>query len=130
VRPWQGGANLGWSCKEGTPIFDEDQCRPGVRYVDPVFEYEHYMTEGCSVIGGVVYRGSVTPEARGTYIASDYCNTLAYAVRPSAGGYETATIGTFPTQPTAIAADAQGELYVLSDLPGWLSKVRFARVSG
>ncbi|WP_306209095.1 PQQ-dependent sugar dehydrogenase [Actinoplanes sp. RD1] len=129
VRPWQGGANLGWSCKEGTPIFDASQCKAGVQYVDPVFEYEHYMTEGCSVTGGVVYRGTRTPEARGTYIASDYCNTLAFAVRPTAGGgYETATIGTFPTQPTAFGTDTQGEVYVLSDYPGWLSRVRFERV--
>lgn len=129
IRPWQGGANLGWSCREGTPVFDQQQCKPGVRYTDPVFEYEHYLTENCSVTGGVVYRGSRTPEAVGTYIASDYCSTLAFAVRPkSGGGYETATIGNFPTQPTAIGTDARGELYVLSDLPGWLSRVRFERV--
>ncbi|MEU8659833.1 PQQ-dependent sugar dehydrogenase [Actinoplanes philippinensis] len=129
VRPWQGGANLGWSCREGTPVFDPDQCRPGVRYVDPVFEYEHFMTEGCSVTGGVVYRGSRTPEARGVYLASDYCSTVAFAVRPKAGGgYESATIGHLPTQPTAFGVDVQGELYVLSDLPGFLSRVRFERV--
>ncbi|GLY99392.1 PQQ-dependent sugar dehydrogenase [Actinoplanes sp. NBRC 103695] len=128
IRPWQGGANLGWSCKEGTPVFDPQQCRGG-RYTDPVFEYEHFMTEGCSVIGGVVYRGSQTPEARGTYVASDYCSTLVYAVRPQPeGGYESATIGNFPTQPTAIGTDVRGELYVLSDLPGWLNRVRFERV--
>jgi hypothetical protein len=49
-----------------------------------------------------------------------------FAVRPKpAGGYESATIGTFPTQPTAIGTDVHGELYVLSDLPGWLHRVRF-----
>jgi glucose/arabinose dehydrogenase len=129
IRPWQGGANLGWSCREGTPVFDPTQCRPGTVYTDPVFEYEHFMTESCSVTGGVVYRGSATPQAWGTYIASDYCSTLAFAVRPTpTGGYETATIGNFPTQPTAIDADVRGELYVLSDLPGWLSRVRFEHV--
>ncbi|MCF0091313.1 sorbosone dehydrogenase family protein [Micromonospora sp. MH99] len=129
IRPSQRGANLGWSCKEGTPVFDQTQCRPGVRLTDPVVEYEHYLTENCSIIGGLVYRGSVTPEAQGTYIASDYCSTRAFAVRQtSTGGYESAEIGTFPTQPTAFAADVHGELYVLSDLPGWLSKVRFERV--
>lgn len=129
IRPSQGGANLGWSCKEGSPVFDPEQCKPAVRYVDPVFEYEHYMTENCSVTGGVVYRGSRTPEAWGTYIASDYCSTLAFAVRPrSDGTYETATIGRFPTQPTAFGTDVHGELYVLSDLPGWLNRVRFERV--
>ncbi|MEG3635547.1 PQQ-dependent sugar dehydrogenase [Micromonospora palythoicola] len=129
IRPWQAGANLGWSCREGTPVFDPEQCRPGVKYTDPVFEYEHYMTESCSVTGGVVYRGSATPEAWGTYIASDYCSTLAFAVRPRPwGGYESAIIGNFPIQPTAIDADVHGELYALSDLPGWLSRIRFERV--
>ncbi|MFC7533010.1 PQQ-dependent sugar dehydrogenase [Actinoplanes sp. GCM10030250] len=129
IRPWQGGANLGWSCREGTPVFDPEQCKPGVRYVDPVFEYEHFLTESCSVIGGVVYRGSRTPEAWGTYIASDYCAPRVYAVRPQGdGSYETAVIGNFPTQPTAIGTDVHGELYVLSDLPGYLSRVRFERV--
>jgi glucose/arabinose dehydrogenase len=124
VRPWQGGANLGWSCREGTPVFDPQQCRAGGRYTDPVFEYDHY-NDNCSVTGGVVYRGSRTPQAWGTYVASDYCSTRVFAVRPGSGGYESATIGDFPTQPTAIGTDVHGELYVLSDLPGWLSRVRF-----
>ena len=129
IRPAQRGANLGWSCREGTPVFDPQQCRAGGKYTDPVFQYEHYMSENCSVTGGVVYRGSRTPEARGTYIASDYCSTLAFAVRPKAGGgYESATIGNFPTQPTAFGTDVRGELYVLSDLPGWLNRVRIERV--
>ncbi|GAA4410308.1 PQQ-dependent sugar dehydrogenase [Actinokineospora soli] len=128
IRPWQGGANLGWSCREGTLLFDPQQCRSGGRYTDPVFEYDHY-NDNCSVTGGVVYRGFRTPEAWGTYVASDYCSTRAFAVRPKAdGGYESATIGNFPTQPTAIGTDVRGELYVLSDLPGWLSRVRFERV--
>ncbi|MDR7276551.1 PQQ-dependent sugar dehydrogenase [Catenuloplanes atrovinosus] len=128
IRPWQGGANLGWSCREGTPIFDPEQCRSDVRYTDPVFEYDHY-NDNCSVTGGPVYRGAKTPQAYGTYIAADYCSTRVFAVRPkSGGGYDTATIGNFPTQPTAIGTDVTGELYVLSDLPGWLSRVRFQHV--
>ncbi|MFD0202927.1 MULTISPECIES: PQQ-dependent sugar dehydrogenase [Saccharothrix] len=128
IRPWQGGANLGWSCKEGTPVFDPGQCRPGARYTDPVFEYDHY-NDNCSVTGGVVYRGSRTPEAWGTYIAADYCSTRVFAVRPKLdGSYESAAIGHVPTQPTAIAPDVHGELYVLSDLPGYLNRVRFERV--
>ena len=129
IRPWQGGANLGWSCREGTPVFDPQQCRSGGRYTDPVFEYDHF-NDNCSVTGGVVYRGSRTPEAWGTYVASDYCSTRVFAVRPRpGGGYDSAAIGNFPTQPTAIGTDLHGELYVLSDLPGVLSRVRFARVA-
>ncbi|NUT49205.1 MAG: glucose/sorbosone dehydrogenase-like protein [Saccharothrix sp.] len=128
IRPWQGGANLGWSCREGTPVFDPQQCRSGARYTDPVFEYDHY-NDNCSITGGVVYRGSRTPEARGTYIAADYCSTRVFAVRPRLDGtYENAVIGYFPTQPSAIDTDAQGELYTLSDLPGYLNRVRIERV--
>ncbi|GAB7045536.1 PQQ-dependent sugar dehydrogenase [Catenuloplanes indicus] len=128
IRPRQRGANLGWSCREGTPVFDPQQCRSNVRYTDPVFEYDH-LNDNCSVTGGLVYRGSETPAAVGTYIASDYCSTRVFAVRPApGGGYESAAIGNFPTQPTAIGADVHGELYVLSDLPGWLNRVRFAHV--
>jgi glucose/arabinose dehydrogenase len=128
IRPWQGGANLGWSCREGTTVFDTTQCRTGGRYTDPVFEYDH-LDGNCSVTGGVVYRGSETPEAWGTYVASDYCSTTAFAVRvTSTGGYESAIVGNYPIQPTAVGTDARGEVYVLSDLPGWLSRVRFERV--
>jgi glucose/arabinose dehydrogenase len=128
IRPWQGGANLGWSCREGAPVFDPQQCRPDGRYTDPVFEYDHY-NGNCSVTGGVVYRGSRTPAAWGTYVAGDYCSTTAFAVRPRLDGtYESATIVNFPIQPTAIDADVHGELYTLSDLPGWLNRVRFERV--
>ncbi|MFI9815825.1 PQQ-dependent sugar dehydrogenase [Saccharothrix variisporea] len=128
IRPWQGGANLGWSCREGAPVFDPQQCRAGGRYTDPVFEYDHY-NGNCSVTGGVVYRGSRTPEAWGTYVAGDYCSTTAFAVRPRLDGtYESATIGNFAIQPTAIDADVHGELYTLSDLPGWLNRVHFERV--
>ncbi|MFE9747122.1 PQQ-dependent sugar dehydrogenase [Saccharothrix saharensis] len=128
IRPWQGGANLGWSCREGTPVFDPQQCRPGGRYTDPVFEYDHY-NDNCSVTGGVVYRGSRTPQAWGTYVASDYCSTRVFAVRPRLdGGYDNAVIGNFPTQPTAIGTDVRGELYVLSDLPGNVHRVRFEHV--
>ncbi|WNV85408.1 PQQ-dependent sugar dehydrogenase [Umezawaea sp. Da 62-37] len=128
IRPSQGGANLGWSCREGTPVFDPLQCKAGGKYTDPVFEYDHY-NGNCSVTGGVVYRGTRTPQAQGTYVASDYCSTLVFAVRPRPdGSYESATIGNFPTQPTAIGTDVHGELYVLSDLPGWLNRVRFEQV--
>jgi glucose/arabinose dehydrogenase len=62
------GANLGWDRMEGThPVDGENP--PGATL--PIFEYSH--DEGCSIIGGYVYRGDAIEELRGTYLFADYC---------------------------------------------------------
>lgn len=121
-----GGANLGWSCYEGLEIFDADACLPDVEYTDPVFTYP--LTGGnCAVIGGQVYRGAeFAGLAAGTYVAADYCSSRAWGVRPDGnGGYETAQIGELPIQVTAFGVSADGEFYVVNDLPGGLHRVGF-----
>ncbi|SMD25035.1 Glucose/arabinose dehydrogenase, beta-propeller fold [Kibdelosporangium aridum] len=123
-----GGANLGWSCREGPQVFDPARCTPGATYTDPVFSYQTSV-EGCSVIGGVVYRGSRYADlAAGTYVASDYCSNPAWALRKNADGtYAQAKIGEFPIQPTSFGTSADGEIYLVNDLPGQLHQVGFAR---
>jgi glucose/arabinose dehydrogenase/lysophospholipase L1-like esterase len=125
-----GGANLGWSCREGTSVFLQERCVAGTEYTDPVFEYQSSVA-GCAVIGGHVYRGSAHASLMdGTYVATDYCSNTAWAIRPNADGtYSTGTIGEFPIQVTSFGADARGELYVVNDLPGRLFAVSFERVA-
>jgi glucose/arabinose dehydrogenase len=124
----RGGLNLGWSCYEGLEKFEGGHCVPGEVYTKPVFTYSPY-TGGCSVIGGQVYRGRQYADlVGGTYIATDYCSSTIWALRPNgSGGYETAEIGQMPTQVTAIGTTAEGEFYVVNDLPGGLHKVSFER---
>ncbi|WP_103501644.1 sorbosone dehydrogenase family protein [Streptomyces sp. SM14] len=126
LEPWSGSANLGWSCKEGLEIFNADRCLPGVHYHDPIFTYETSV-DGCAVIGGHVYRGEEYADiAEGVYVATDYCSSIAWALRADgAGGHEDARIGTFPTQVTAFGTTADGEQYVVNDLPGQLHRVGF-----
>ncbi|MGW0789494.1 PQQ-dependent sugar dehydrogenase [Streptomyces sp. NPDC002911] len=128
LAPGQGGMNLGWSCYEGMEKFDGGDCVPGETYTEPVFTYSPY-TGGCSVIGGHVYRGRKYADlVGGTYIATDYCSSTVWALRPDGeGGYEQAEIGEMPTQVTSIGATADGEFYVVNDLPGGLHRVSFAR---
>jgi glucose/arabinose dehydrogenase len=123
-----GGANFGWSCREGPQVFDASRCTPGAVYTEPVFTYPTSVS-GCAVIGGVVYRGSRYADlAAGTYVASDYCSNPAWAVRKNSDGtYANATIGEFPIQTTAFGTDAAGEIYLVNDLPGQLHRVGFAR---
>ncbi|MFC7614849.1 cellulose binding domain-containing protein [Actinokineospora soli] len=126
LRADQGGADLGWSCREGTEVFDATRCRTGASYVDPVFTYRTSV-EGCAVIGGVVYRGSRFADiASGVYLASDYCTNPAFAIRANPDGTHTsARIGELPIQPTSFGTDADGEIYLVNDLPGQLHKVSF-----
>ncbi|MGW0776719.1 PQQ-dependent sugar dehydrogenase [Streptomyces sp. NPDC002835] len=124
----QGGLNLGWSCYEGLERFTDGDCVPGETYTEPVFTYSPY-TGGCSVIGGHVYRGRQYADlVGGTYIATDYCSSTVWALRPDgSGGYEQAEIGEMPTQVTSIGTTADGEFYVVNDLPGGLHRVSFQR---
>ncbi|MCE7010815.1 PQQ-dependent sugar dehydrogenase [Kibdelosporangium philippinense] len=125
----QGGVNFGWSCMEGPNVFDQTRCDPNAKYTAPVF---HYLsgTEGCAVIGGHVYRGSrFAGLAGGTYVATDYCSGTAFGIRANADGTHTsATIGTFPTDVSALGVDVNGELFMVDDIPGRLHKLTFERV--
>ncbi|CAL9600996.1 hypothetical protein SUDANB58_05439 [Streptomyces sp. enrichment culture] len=128
LAPGRGGLNLGWSCREGLEKFEGGHCVPGEEYTEPVFTYSPY-TGGCSVIGGHVYRGrAYAGLVGGTYIATDYCSSTVWALRPDGrGGYEQAEIGEMPTQVTSIGTTVDGEFYVVNDLPGGLHRVSFAR---
>lgn len=128
LRANQGGANLGWSCREGTVVFNQDRCQAGAQYVDPVYTYRT-STDGCAVIGGYVYRGDEFADiATGTYLATDYCSGTAFVVRPPAtagGAYATRALTELTIQPTSLGQDANGELYLVNDLPGQLHKISF-----
>ncbi len=62
--------NFGWNVMEGAHCFGQTECdMDGL--VLPVLEYPN--GEGCSIIGGHVYRGDALPGLRGHYFYSDLC---------------------------------------------------------
>ena len=61
-----GGENYGWRCYEGTSAYNTTGCLPDTIMTDPVYEYTH-SSGGCSVTGGLVYRGSRYPGLYGRY---------------------------------------------------------------
>ena len=65
-----GNKNYGWDCREGMHDYETENCQGG--FTEPLLEYSH--SDGCSVSGGYVYRGSAIPWLRGTYFYADYCN--------------------------------------------------------
>jgi glucose/arabinose dehydrogenase len=107
------GANLGWNQMEGAHPFEGGSNPDGA--VLPVFEYDR-SEGGCSVTGGVVYRGSAIPALVGAYLFTDYCDGRLRAIR--AAGGQTVDERTFDDVSgdslVSFGTDAAGEVYVVS----------------
>jgi glucose/arabinose dehydrogenase len=77
-----GPTNFGWNVVEGKHCYQADTCdRKGI--TEAVLEYPH--SEGCSITGGVVYRGKALPELAGSYFYSDYCTAILRSFRMKNG---------------------------------------------
>ena len=85
----------------------------------PVYEYTH--AEGCSVTGGVVYRGCRMPDLAGTYFFGDYCSGFVRSFRFASGQATDVRDWTAGLRgidsPASFGLDAEGEVYVV-DLDG------------
>lgn len=110
----QAGLNFGWNVMEGTHCFGSATCdQAGLTL--PAVEYGH--DQGCSVIGGYVYRGNAMPDLAGHYFHSDWCRGWLRSFRVGVGGaisdhtdWPVGDIG----NPLGFGEDADGELYIAS----------------
>lgn len=112
-----GGRNYGWRAMEG---FVSTGLSGGIPpYTDPIYAYSHSM--GCSITGGVLYRGSrLGPSFFGRYFFSDYCNPRLFSVRvtidpvtgeASADDFvDHISLGS-TSNITSVHADQNGEIY-------------------
>ncbi len=110
----QAGVNYGWPIMEGAHCYRPNPCS-STGLVLPVIEYDH--SEGCSIIGGFVYRGSRWPSLAGQYFYSDYCSgwmrSFAYA-NGAVTGQTTWSLNVSLGNVLSFGEDSAGELYVLS----------------
>jgi glucose/arabinose dehydrogenase len=104
------GANLGWNAYEGRVPYRRQPIDRS-RLTWPVAVYPHAL--GCSVTGGVVYRGTALPHLTGAYVYGDYCSGRIWAV-PATGGH--ARLLPLPRVPglTSFGTDGSGELYAVT----------------
>lgn len=107
------GVNFGWRIMEGPECFGADSCdESGLR--QPLVWYDHGT--GCSITGGLVYRGSAIPELQGHYFYADYCSGFVRSFRLDAGAavdqYQWPTLAPGANLP-GFGRDASGELYIL-----------------
>lgn len=109
------GGNYGWSVCEGDHIF-RDASRPCPDSFDaPIAEYGR--SEGISVIGGYVYRGTRYPSLRGDYLFGDLNGTLMALQEEEDGSFVRSVPIIEGDEAAAIIGfgeDEAGELYALT----------------
>lgn len=109
----ESGKNYGWSQAEGM------DCRSGVdcnieEYELPIFVYENGSV-GCSITGGMVYRGSGRPELVGKYIYGDWCAGKIWSLEDNGDSSYTNTLLTDEDIGiSAFGQDENHELYVVA----------------
>jgi glucose/arabinose dehydrogenase len=108
------GRNYGWRTMEGLQCYNPSSGCNQTGLTLPILQYDH--GQGCSITGGVVYRGAAMPDVQGHYFYSDYCSGWLRSFRLSGGAavdqrdWSLASIGNV----TSFGVDGAGELYLLS----------------
>jgi glucose/arabinose dehydrogenase len=121
ARRGVGGLDFGWNVMEGTHCFIVAGCATDGLTM-PVAEYGH--DQGCTVIGGAVYRGTAQPPLAGWYVFADFCSGNVWLLDPTSDG---------PTEPSlvlesgrsisSIGEDAAGELFATDLSSGELLRI-------
>lgn len=74
------GGNYGWSYREGTLAGPRANPPAAANFLPPIWEYSH--SEGESITGGFVYRGSSYAGLAGHYLFADYGSGRIWSLRP------------------------------------------------
>ncbi|MDM7917282.1 MAG: PQQ-dependent sugar dehydrogenase, partial [Candidatus Eisenbacteria bacterium] len=115
-----GGVNYGWDNTEGHHCYEPSQDCDTTGITWPIYEYSH--SDGCSITGGVVYRGVAIPSLRGAYFFADYCSNRIWTLRYDGQTVTEVTERTAELAPgggqsigsiSAFAEDSAGEMYIV-----------------
>jgi glucose/arabinose dehydrogenase len=105
-----GGENYGWRIMEGAHCYEPVNCDTS-GLVLPIAEYDHSL--GCSVTGGVVYRGQLYPRMQGIYLYGDYCSGRVWGLRRQEGTWQNALLVDTPHQIVSFGRDEAGYAYLV-----------------
>jgi glucose/arabinose dehydrogenase len=121
-----GGQNYGWRCYEGNNSYNTGGCQSAPNYVAPVHSYANNFSNGCSVTGGIVYRGSAYPDLYGHYVYADYCSGRIWSLFPnSSGAYSNRLLlQGAASNYVSFGEDHQGELYLCALSSGTIFRMR------
>ena len=113
-----GTPNYGWSFREGFLAFTNgpggSTPPAGFTHIDPIHDY--VRTEGRSVTGGLVYRGSNYPELTGDYLFADYVTGRIWAMDDPGGPGQAVTQIAFDNQIAGFGIDpSTGDILLADD---------------
>ena len=109
------GGNYGWSQREGKHCYKPMTNCQTAGLIDPVWEYDH--TQGQSMTGGVVYRGSSLASMVGRYVFGDYqTGRVWYLTDGGASGWSATEVSDRGGGSgwVAFGEDAAGEVFAVS----------------
>jgi len=111
----EGGFNFGWPWYEGSRATERfEPAAPAATLTFPVLTYDHLALGGCSIVGGVVYRGQAMPSLVGKFVYGDYCTGIIWALERDGENFRSERIMLIKgVNLSSFAVDAQGELYLL-----------------
>jgi len=115
-----GGENYGWRIMEGLHCYNAAAC-PTAGLTLPVAEYDHAL--GCSITGGVIYRGPQFAPLRGIYLYGDYCSGRIWGLRRDAGAWQSSQLAATALRISAFGEDEAGEAYVADYATGSIYRI-------
>ena len=119
----RGGENYGWNVMEGLHCFRAGCSAVGLSL--PVAEYSH--ADGCSVTGGFVYRGRVSPGLRGTYIYGDYCSGRIWGLERQGSEWVQRPLLSSGFSISTFGEDEAGEVYIANAGNGTIHRIEGSR---
>ena len=110
-----GGENYGWNRMEGLHCYQAGCSMQGLTL--PIAEYQH--TAGlCSVTGGFVYRGRLSPGLRGLYLYGDYCTGQIFGLERQGNAWIGRQLLASGFKIQTFGEDEAGEVYVANGPAG------------
>ena len=124
-----GGRNFGWRVREGKHATTNSGPTFGSAFADPFVEYSH--SQGRSITGGFVYRGTTLTGLSGRYLVADFVLDGFWAIPVSLSGGEANSVAIPSTTPisgglngtVSIDPDSNGEAVVTELSPGTVSRL-------
>ncbi len=116
----RGGENYGWRIMEGNQCFGGPGCDT-TGLVLPVAVYDH--TQGCSVTGGSVSRGTAHPRMAGIYFFGDFCSGTVFGLAREGATWHSAPLLDTTLSISSFGEDEAGNLFVTDYAGGTVHQI-------